>query len=1523
MASYKQQTDPDLIEDIHARKEFAQLWVPPPGDEDFRTGPRPSAPTELQSHQRFVRAFMNPSTPNSRMHLMHSTGCHARGTLIMRADGSSIRVEDVRIGDYLARPSIACSREFAFVTELHHGVDKMVVIVPHGCADDGATLRAQVVNYGHVLHIATIKDDGHYARINMPVRAFMKMLPKKRAKYMLVYNLPVHHHTTISKFMYAPFTIYDMNIGEYYGFTVATYNYDSARMACTHDGLFLASDGMVMHNSGKCLGIGTPIITARGIIPVEQVAVGDTLFGEDGSPRIIESLAQGTSECYKVAPLQSCASTDVGYFDSFVCNKAHILTVVPIVSHPSYARGMVRALEPNGRALIDVPIKKVDPRACMLVRVHACDVARYRSREHSRARDVCITCSYCPFTITSIGKRAYYGFTLKLPCNGRFLLGDGTVTHNTRAAILVAQEHVKMFRAIYRGINWRLTDIIAPSIFIVAFSGKHAFMHDLIKYADFGYATSAEYSMYMQYAQDAPSSEDARLRYKRFASIIKKRITNRANGGFYKFLGYDLLANQLFGDDVSRIGEVINEARLKHEHVSRTLERAISEGRIRVNARVMSSMTNSLIIADEIHNTYNAQSINTRGVALQYILDHAQGIKFLSLSATPINSAPSEVVDFANYFVDDSADKETRDALFSANVPIPGALEKLRDMLRGRISFLFDYDPKYFPKRIDVGEPIIVNGTELPYLRFTPCAMSQYFQDTVSKYYEERATAATAAASATPSREETDTDDSTTATVAAAVSQEEITDDIDDDVVGVTHKSYALFDMAFPNPDSDTIGLYDSSRLYSALASASTEWRAQVGINIGNVSGIRVIEGKYLRMPDLEKYSAKYARMIKLMPELIRETGPCKIMIYHERVRVSGVLLIRSVLRENGIIEEHDTPTDATLCAICGRVRADHSSHDTTPTTTTATTTTTTVVAQSHSFRPLRFVTLYSELDETTRASIYDKYKSPDNARGEWCSILLGSRMIRESYDFNAVRHLIILSLPSSISQLIQVFGRCVRRRSHALLPAEERDVRVRILVNVARDLHIEPEIRKYAVKLESYSVVQVIEREMARFAVDAGINRNAITRADHDELGLLMYDEAIRFTMPNAVRVDTFYAYGYGTQEIQFTVDIIKRLFMERSVWTEQELRTKIRAPSFGVHMNPRMISESSIDIAMAFLVTGTNNPDRAITVGTQIYYIVASRDPSGQIVLWLAPIDTIEVAGIARTRTIIDIEAFMRGTRARSLFDSLGRASGIDGEQLLVNAITEDIVDVKQISAHITFEDDIMELLRAKFANSDVHDHGAVMPMRAFLYQMSTDNQKMIARRFISSHEFRIEFSQLYEFVRSLGIFVNYSHVRDMRGRFDEDVKFADDDPVAYFDGHTAQLYSGSKWFTVERNTIDAKHGVFEENNVVIGVYKQFPYGVKFQLRDPITKIRAQKHTDARKSQRGSVCVTRARSDIEKYAVRLGIPRAKIHEAHTVHHLCTLMQEHLLRAEIEARRANQYTKFVYGWWNIIPALY
>ena len=76
---------------------------------------------------------------------------------------------------------------------------------------------------------------------------------------------------------------------------------------------------------GKCLGRGTPVLMYDGrILPVEEVVVGDLLMGPDSTPRVVQSLATGSEELYKVTPVKG---------DPYVVNESHILSLKRTSAH--------------------------------------------------------------------------------------------------------------------------------------------------------------------------------------------------------------------------------------------------------------------------------------------------------------------------------------------------------------------------------------------------------------------------------------------------------------------------------------------------------------------------------------------------------------------------------------------------------------------------------------------------------------------------------------------------------------------------------------------------------------------------------------------------------------------------------------------------------------------------------------------------------------------------------------------------------------------------------------------------------------------------------------------------------------------------------------------------------------------------------------------------------------------------------------------------------------------------------------
>lgn len=79
--------------------------------------------------------------------------------------------------------------------------------------------------------------------------------------------------------------------------------------------------------TGKCHKIDTPIIMSNGQIKmVQDIQVGETLMGDDSTPRIVTSLARGEDEMYQIIPL------DGG--DTYVVNQEHILCL-KVPTYPS------------------------------------------------------------------------------------------------------------------------------------------------------------------------------------------------------------------------------------------------------------------------------------------------------------------------------------------------------------------------------------------------------------------------------------------------------------------------------------------------------------------------------------------------------------------------------------------------------------------------------------------------------------------------------------------------------------------------------------------------------------------------------------------------------------------------------------------------------------------------------------------------------------------------------------------------------------------------------------------------------------------------------------------------------------------------------------------------------------------------------------------------------------------------------------------------------------------------------------
>lgn len=95
---------------------------------------------QKQASDAAVRLFTGKADKNGLIIL--PTGCHAKGSYVLTSDGVCIKVEDVKVGDFLLGNDGTPRK----VLELHNGVDDMYKVTP---------IKGEpfVVNGGHILHL--------------------------------------------------------------------------------------------------------------------------------------------------------------------------------------------------------------------------------------------------------------------------------------------------------------------------------------------------------------------------------------------------------------------------------------------------------------------------------------------------------------------------------------------------------------------------------------------------------------------------------------------------------------------------------------------------------------------------------------------------------------------------------------------------------------------------------------------------------------------------------------------------------------------------------------------------------------------------------------------------------------------------------------------------------------------------------------------------------------------------------------------------------------------------------------------------------------------------------------------------------------------------------------------------------------------------------------------------------------------------------------------------------------------------
>jgi hypothetical protein len=746
--------------------------------------------------------------------------------------------------------------------------------------------------------------------------------------------------------------------------------------------------------------------------------------------------------------------------------------------------------------------------------------------------------------------------------NFRILVKHDAGTGKTRLALGLTSRFAKLFQDMFNSGPKNYS----PTIYIVSYV-KHNYFKDLMTLPEFGFISEAELEELQRLrgiSENASAKDISAL--KDFEVKIKKRLSNRQHGGFYKFIGYKELFNRLF-----RISSDIHDVAIQADE-EEFLE-LISAGKIAINTDFLDTFVNSVMICDEIHNAYNSVEMNNYGMSIKLIMSIFEnpdaysnyvdlagktyfeenrgqlyrnaGLKLLLLSATPYNSI-GEVVDLINILTPLAELPEKRflrrSDIIKDNSLLPTAKKVIQDALRGKISFLRDANIKLYPTKTFLGEKIVIpekykslrsvgyNKKYIPYVKFTRCKMSKLHE----------------------------------ATYKAMVKNGE----------RPNNDSINIYDMVFPNPESETIGLYSNKTLKS-IASAPQTWKDKHGVGVVD----RMMTGNIWNLDNIGKYSTKYEHLCKDAIKLLGSDNGGKLIISHQFVSWAGVLGLQELFLNNGYITESAPSTGTTRCSICGTINDRH----------------TTGNPGNHTFKPARIFVIHSGIDKNYIDKVKERYNSRANLWGHEIAIIIGSEILNVGLDFTAVQHLWVVHKPDKFSILIQIIHRGVRNGSHLDLPPEKRNVNIRIYTHrLSSDSELSFEEEAYFMKSQEYIEIQKAELYTNMVAIDSSINKSKIFPGDEDD----KHDEYEGFNplyydikpMKLGDVTDDSYNIWYGVKEINDIIYIIKRLFVEQSqIWRYDALLKSVTNPPFNTNFNTALIDKDNFKIALKLLITAT----------------------------------------------------------------------------------------------------------------------------------------------------------------------------------------------------------------------------------------------------------------------------------------------------------------------------------------------
>jgi hypothetical protein len=236
----------------------------------------------------------------------------------------------------------------------------------------------------------------------------------------------------------------------------------------------------------------------------------------------------------------------------------------------------------------------------------------------------------------------------------------------------------------------------------------------------------------------------------------------------------------------------------------------------------------------------------------------------------------------------------------------------------------------------------------------------------------------------------------------------------------------------------------------------------------------------WLKEDQLSAYSPKAALLLKRL-----RTSKGVAFVYSRFVK-SGALTLALALEANGytlagrelpFLQDGIQTEGGRQCARCPLKEKEHR-------------------GASHPFIAAKYVMLTgrNEYSPNNKQSV-DLARSEKNRFGEDVKVVLGSQVAAEGIDLRFIRDIYVFDSWFHLNKLEQVLGRGIRMCSHALLPPEDRNCTIHLLVNSFPESARKEtmDFYMYRVAMSKAVIMGTLTRFLKMNALDCNLNRQAI----------------------------------------------------------------------------------------------------------------------------------------------------------------------------------------------------------------------------------------------------------------------------------------------------------------------------------------------------------------------------------------------------------------------------------------------